>query len=135
MKIIQSGEASRWRVCYQRGLPRLVYICVYNFARINLFFRYFAKFTFLDIQPQSRLAFGHHHRVSWPSSLRPSAITILQYAQPWTRMLGVYQRRGVWSGMRKIITFYIFYIKLPPMGRKLKKLIEMEETGKKWNKH
>ena len=33
--------------------------------------------------------------------------------------------------MRKIITFYIFYIKLPPMGRKLKKLIEMEETGKK----
>ena len=21
----QSGEASRWRVCYQRGLPRLVY--------------------------------------------------------------------------------------------------------------
>ena len=22
----QSGEASRWRVCYQRGLPRLVYI-------------------------------------------------------------------------------------------------------------
>ena len=25
----QSGEASRWRVCYQRGLPRLVYLhCV-----------------------------------------------------------------------------------------------------------
>ena len=23
-KIGQSGEASRWRVCYQRGLPRLV---------------------------------------------------------------------------------------------------------------
>ena len=22
----QSGEASRWRVCYQRGLPRLVFI-------------------------------------------------------------------------------------------------------------
>ena len=22
----QSGGASRWRVCYQRGLPRLVYI-------------------------------------------------------------------------------------------------------------
>ena len=21
---LQSGEASRWRVCYQRGLPRLV---------------------------------------------------------------------------------------------------------------
>ena len=21
----QSGEASRWRVCYQRGLPRLVF--------------------------------------------------------------------------------------------------------------
>ena len=27
----QSGEASRWRVCYQRGLPRLVYfvLCFY----------------------------------------------------------------------------------------------------------
>ena len=24
-KIGQSGGASRWRVCYQRGLPRLVY--------------------------------------------------------------------------------------------------------------
>jgi hypothetical protein len=23
----QSGEASRWRVCYQRGLPRLVLTC------------------------------------------------------------------------------------------------------------
>ena len=23
---LQSGEASRWRVCYQRGLPRLVFI-------------------------------------------------------------------------------------------------------------
>ena len=23
--IFQSGEASRWRVCYQRGLPRLVF--------------------------------------------------------------------------------------------------------------
>ena len=22
----QSGEASRWRVCYQRGLPRLVFM-------------------------------------------------------------------------------------------------------------
>ena len=22
--IVQSGEASQWRVCYQRGLPRLV---------------------------------------------------------------------------------------------------------------
>ena len=25
-KIGQSGGAGRWRVCYQRGLPRLVYI-------------------------------------------------------------------------------------------------------------
>ena len=25
-KIGQSGGASRWRVCYQRGLPRLVYL-------------------------------------------------------------------------------------------------------------
>ena len=24
--IRQSGEASRWRVCYQRGLPRLVLV-------------------------------------------------------------------------------------------------------------
>ena len=24
-KIGQSGGASRWRVCYQRGLPRLVF--------------------------------------------------------------------------------------------------------------
>ena len=27
-KIGQSGEASRWRVCYQQGLPRLVNIGV-----------------------------------------------------------------------------------------------------------
>ena len=27
-----SGEASRWRVCYQRGRPRLVYI---NFRRVK----------------------------------------------------------------------------------------------------
>ena len=26
--IAQSGEASRWRVCYQRGLPRLVLLHV-----------------------------------------------------------------------------------------------------------
>ena len=25
-KIVQSGGASRWRVCYQQGLPRLVYL-------------------------------------------------------------------------------------------------------------
>ena len=24
LKFLQSGEASLWRVCYQRGLPRLV---------------------------------------------------------------------------------------------------------------
>ena len=24
----QSGEASRWRVCYQRGLPRLVFLAL-----------------------------------------------------------------------------------------------------------
>ena len=27
MKNGQTGGASRWRVCYQRGLPRLVYYC------------------------------------------------------------------------------------------------------------
>ena len=31
----QSGEASRWRVCYQRGLPRLVYI---TFGIQNVYF-------------------------------------------------------------------------------------------------
>ena len=34
----QSGEASRWRVCYQRGLPRLVFVGLVwyslQFARI-----------------------------------------------------------------------------------------------------
>ena len=28
----QSGEASRWRVCYQRGLPRLVFININIFS-------------------------------------------------------------------------------------------------------
>ena len=33
----QSGEASRWRVCYQQGLPRLVCINFYNiFFSLNL---------------------------------------------------------------------------------------------------
>ena len=56
--------------------------------------------TLVTWVPQIRLAFGHPHRESWPSSLRPSAITILQCAQQWTRMWGLYQRRGVWSSMR-----------------------------------
>ena len=34
--------------------------------------------------PQSRLAFGHHCRVSWPSGLWPLAITILQCATSLT---------------------------------------------------
>ena len=27
-KKVQSGGASRWKVCYQRGLPRLFYMCL-----------------------------------------------------------------------------------------------------------
>ena len=30
-KVYTSGEASRWRVCYQRGLPRLAYLLMYFF--------------------------------------------------------------------------------------------------------
>ena len=33
----QSGGASRWRVCYQRGLPRLVYILASSLHRGNHF--------------------------------------------------------------------------------------------------
>ena len=29
----QSGEASRWRVCYQRGLPRQVFKKNYDFIK------------------------------------------------------------------------------------------------------
>ena len=29
----QSGEASRWRVCYQRGLPRLVFLAAQTSSR------------------------------------------------------------------------------------------------------
>ena len=32
-KIEQSGGASRWRVCYQRGLPRLVFFQLTNLSR------------------------------------------------------------------------------------------------------
>ena len=31
----KKGEASRWRVCYQRGLPRLVSICSTLFPSIS----------------------------------------------------------------------------------------------------
>ena len=33
---VQSGGATRWRVCYQRGLPRLVYI-IFNIIIIIIF--------------------------------------------------------------------------------------------------
>ena len=33
----QSGGTSRWRVCYQRGLPRLVYLHLTNFIFMNSF--------------------------------------------------------------------------------------------------
>ena len=36
--------------------------------------------TLVTWVPQSKLAFGHHRSVGWPSGLRPSAITILQCA-------------------------------------------------------
>ena len=58
-KIGQSGEASRWRVCYQRGLPRLVFMMIdYNgdteyaiietvllrtFCKLGLAFHIFSK--------------------------------------------------------------------------------------------
>ena len=29
----QSGETSRWRVCYQRGLPRLVFLAAQTSSR------------------------------------------------------------------------------------------------------
>ena len=35
-KVGQSSEASRFRVCYQQGLPRLVYALIHN-LRLNLF--------------------------------------------------------------------------------------------------
>ena len=35
---IQSGEAYRWRVCYQRGLPRLVLINFDKRKTIKTFF-------------------------------------------------------------------------------------------------
>ena len=31
----QSGEAYRWRVCYQRGLPRQVYDCKHHFQPLE----------------------------------------------------------------------------------------------------
>ena len=31
-KIRQSGGASRWRVCYQRGLPRLVFFTLWQYC-------------------------------------------------------------------------------------------------------
>ena len=31
----QSGEAYRWMVCYQRGLPRLVFITNYVYTRFT----------------------------------------------------------------------------------------------------
>ena len=31
----QSGGASRWRVCYQRGLPRLVYVYLKSFTDVK----------------------------------------------------------------------------------------------------
>ena len=34
---LQSDEASRWRVCYQRGLPRLVYWQIYLFGNIFVY--------------------------------------------------------------------------------------------------
>ena len=37
-KIGLSGGASRWRVCYQRGLPRLVFVRVLLFTNVEKFY-------------------------------------------------------------------------------------------------
>ena len=39
----QSGEAYRWRVCYQRGLPRLVLLYLENVQCVNYDFSFFVE--------------------------------------------------------------------------------------------
>ena len=51
----QSGEAYRWRVCYQRGLPRLVFIVFHHFSPFLLLFTIFQKIS--HFVPQFSLVF------------------------------------------------------------------------------
>ena len=45
---LQSGEAYRWRVCYQRGLPRLVYFIPGSLSWVNLTISCFDLFLDTD---------------------------------------------------------------------------------------
>ena len=73
-----------------RGLCRQLLGVIHH--RLNCFLYFFCTLSYSTIYPtprtpssltwvsQSRLAFFHHRRVGWPSSHRPSGITILQCA-------------------------------------------------------
>ena len=70
---LQSGEASRWRVCYQRGLPRLVSLVVIYFHPLSPLHPFSPDFTrfhpivqpvFTHFSPFSQFftSFTHFHQ-------------------------------------------------------------------------
>ena len=63
----QSGGASRWRVCYQRGLPRLVWEVITNEQNDHSRVKYFCE----------ALGFKYHLGYLWGVPRPPSSLTPL----------------------------------------------------------
>ena len=88
-KIQQSGGASRWRVCYQQGLPRLVYLQCGIWQ--NMWF-----VTYQNI--------AEHGKTWLESFLEPVWTWVPKHGGTWPIMAGhvfwnIAEHRGTWQGM------------------------------------
>ena len=61
----QSGEAYRWRVCYQRGLPRLVFSPPNSFHHTSLLSLHSCPLQFLPNSPDSSASY-HQPNLLFP---------------------------------------------------------------------
>ena len=86
----QSGGASRWRVCYQRGLPHLVYI-VKGRKSILFFSRRFLNIiSLLKCHHMTNIAALHFTVLSWPWVLNWSFSVIFPAAIQWSYIYEYY---------------------------------------------
>ena len=87
--IRQSGEASQWRVCYQRGLPCLVLVkSQFEFLSLvaiwvlyffhHIFFKFLSEFEFLSFVLICVVGFCHHFNFMFCHSLCFWVVTILR---------------------------------------------------------
>ena len=115
----QSGEAYRWRVCYQRGLPRLVFflfrigfksffssICLFN-LRHHLFLLYIPLHKFSYYQ-------------SWMANCSFHICMYLNLDQFWPHWTHSYPLGPIWTNLDHFRALWRYFELFGPIWRSLK---------------